>query len=101
MLTLKSPMETARRGHGVACIAKFLFVVGGYGLQSCEQFDQQADEWSPLPEIDDEFTWGISLVVTRKRYLHAFGGCNDYDEYPEKEMVRTLDSLRPQWGWRG
>jgi hypothetical protein len=32
--------------------------------------------------------------------LYTFGGFNDCFEPPEYEMIRSLDHLRPQSGWR-
>ena len=59
-----------------------------------------ANEWVQLPGQFDEHALGISVFVISKRFLTAFGGTNYDDEVPDKEMIRTLDCLRPQSGWK-
>jgi hypothetical protein len=61
--------------------------------RSCERYDMGGDKWGRLPDFDN-FMKGISIIVTEKRYVHAFGGKNNKCENSEKELIRTLDHLR-------
>ena len=46
-----------------------------------------------------DFGLGVSIIVISKRYLYAFGGRNR-NCVPDRELIRTLDHLRPQSGWK-
>ena len=75
-------MITARFDFGVATIENYIYVVGGKRLikgveKSCERYEVGRDEWSKIADFD-EFSIGIAVVVTQKRYLMAFGGTQDY-----------------------
>jgi len=92
---------------GVAQIQNHIYLVGGAGLEmhsvtSCESYNIRTNKWSIMPKSADfdEYTFGVSVVVSKKRYLHAVGGLTRFCELPRKEMIRTFDSLRPQSGWR-
>ena len=40
------------------------------------------------------------MIVSKRRYLHAFGGINYANESPDKELIRTFDHLKPLSAWR-
>ena len=61
---------------GVAQIQNHIYLVGGAGLEmhsvtSCESYNIRTDKWSIMPKSADfdEYTFGVSVVVSKKRYL--------------------------------
>jgi hypothetical protein len=57
-------MATGRCHHGAALICNLVYAIAGWNNRSCERYNVGADAWSPLPEFPDEWTSGVSLVVT-------------------------------------
>ena len=71
-------------------------------MRTCERYDISADKWTQLPEncAFDEFIRNVSVVTTSSRYIHVMGGLTINFECPDKEIIRTYDSLKPFARWR-
>ena len=103
----KNQMITGRWYHSVCHINNFIYAIGGvdtkdYAVSSCERYSILDNKWRKLRKSADfdDFTRNISVIVTQKRYMHTFGGMNDEGWFPDMEIIRTFDSLKPLSGWR-
>ena len=80
IITVKAEMRKGRYHHGVAHIGNFVYAVAGcnrFGdVRTCERFDISINTWTNISEFD-EFPVGVSVLVSAKRYIMAFGGMKD------------------------
>ena len=76
----KSLMSIGREAFGVGHINNYIYAVAGVNEDyksetSMERYDLSTDKWCFMPNAEfDKFTEHISLIVSAKRYLLAFGG---------------------------
>ena len=68
-------------------------------MRTCERYDISTDKWTQFSEFD-EFSVKVSVVTTNNRFIHVFGGHSILRRWPDKEMIRKYDTLRPMTGWR-
>lgn len=55
---------SARAGHGLVCIGKFLYTAGGYNslsvrnrcLVSAERYSVETDQWTKITGLDSEIS---------------------------------------------
>ena len=67
---------TARAGHGVVCIGKFLYTAGGYNsisirnrcLVSAEKYSVETDQWTKITGLDS----GIAHFGMLGNYSEGF-----------------------------
>jgi hypothetical protein len=94
----KASMEEGRDGFGQCLLGHLIYVVGGDSdekeVDSVERYDLLRDRWSQLPcSLPDTYTFGITVVAIKLRFVFGFGGYSRDEGCPPYERFLRLDTL--------
>lgn len=100
--TQRAPMIDSRASFGVTICPKLnqIYVAGGYILgevnKKCERYSIANDQWTQLPDLNEE-KCSASLCVLDNKYLYSIGGLSKFDGQIQLiSTIERLDILNPQ-----
>jgi len=76
-------------------LGKYIYVAGGcdgqdYSLYSGEKFDLLKNKWSPTKSLPDGYSFGITLISIKNRFIYGFGGGNEQFNALKKGVERIM-----------
>jgi hypothetical protein len=95
----KPPMQAARQLHGSLLHGRYLYVLGGRGVDShlirgFERFDCLENTWARMPDLVESLCRMTVVAVDTPLCIYALGG----DEGDYSELIHRFSFARYAWG---